>query len=133
MAYRLGGKQKTLAPCVYPEISLSDATDLAFAAKKLLKVSPEPSSDRKLEKIADTGSDSFRSVSLSWYEKQLIKTSDGHKHRTMNLLKNDLFPEIGDARIAEITASELLIAPERKEQRGAIDMAHLAREIAGQT
>jgi hypothetical protein len=37
MAYRFGGKQKTLALGVYPDISLSDARDLAFAAKKLLK------------------------------------------------------------------------------------------------
>lgn len=132
MAYRFGGKQKTLALGVYPDISLSDARDLAFAAKKLLKEGTDPSRQRKLDKIADTGRDSFRSVALSWYEKQLVNTTDSHKRRTMNLLKNDLFPEIGDARIAEITAPELLIALERIEQRGAIDMAHRARGLAGQ-
>jgi integrase len=132
MAYRFGGKQKTLALGVYPDVTLSDARDLAFDAKKLLKGGTDPSKQKKLDKVASNTDDSFRSVALSWYEKQLTGSSDRHKRRAMGIFNNDLFTEIGDSKISDITAPDLLAALEKIETRGAIDMAHRARGLAGQ-
>src|SRR5205807_1859159 len=61
LAYRYGGKQKTLALGSYPTVSLAEARDLRVGAKKLLARSIDPSAQRKTDKQIGKDS-SFRAV-----------------------------------------------------------------------
>jgi Arm DNA-binding domain len=56
LAYRFDGKQKVLAFGIYPVISLADARARRDAAKKLLANGVDPSTRRKLDKVANANS-----------------------------------------------------------------------------
>ena len=62
LAYRFGGKQKTLAIGAYPTFTLKAARDKREEAKRLLANGIDPSTQRRLEKqIASTGN-TFKAV-----------------------------------------------------------------------
>src|SRR5512139_4144503 len=50
LAYRFGGKQKTLAIGVYPTVTLKHAREKRDEAKRLLADNIDPSTQRRLEK-----------------------------------------------------------------------------------
>jgi hypothetical protein len=52
LAYRFGGKQKTLAIGVYPTVTLKHAREKRDEAKRLLADRIDPSTHRRLEKLA---------------------------------------------------------------------------------
>jgi Arm DNA-binding domain len=52
LAYRFGGKQKTLAFGVYPTITLKHAREKRDEAKQHLADNIDPSTQRRLEKLA---------------------------------------------------------------------------------
>jgi hypothetical protein len=64
LAYRFGGKQKTLALGIYPTVSLSQARQGRDEAKKLLAGGVDPSVQRKTERRLDktAAENSFRKV-----------------------------------------------------------------------
>ena len=51
LAYRFGGKQKTLAIGVYPTVTLKHAREKRDEAKRLLADNIDPSTQRRLEKL----------------------------------------------------------------------------------
>jgi Arm DNA-binding domain len=67
LAYRFGGKQKTLALGIYPTVSLADARARRDAAKKILEDGGDPSVQRKLDKQAR--GNSFRLVAQELLDK----------------------------------------------------------------
>jgi integrase len=71
-------------------------------------------------------------VATEWYETKMGDKSDSHRDRTLRLLKNDLYPPLGSRPINQIEPPELLMALRKIEARGAVDMAHRAKQTAGQ-
>src|SRR5258705_13866120 len=61
LAYRFGGKQKTLALGIYPAVSLAEARTRRDEAKRLLARSIDPSVQRKSDRHVGIDS-SFRKV-----------------------------------------------------------------------
>ena len=53
LAYRFGGKQKTLALGVYPAVGLKEARAAREAAKRLLAEGRDPSEARRAERAAE--------------------------------------------------------------------------------
>ena len=60
LAYRFGGKQKTLALGVYPDISLADARDRREQARKLLTNDADPGAVKQAQKAAKVEATSIR-------------------------------------------------------------------------
>lgn len=132
LAYRFGGKQKTLALGVYGDVSLVEAREDTTEAKKQIRKKIDPSQVRRTKKMAEKGLDTFKSIALEWFDNKMTGKSDRHRQRAMSILKNDLFPQLGHLPISEITPPELLAALRKIESRGAIDIAHRAKSTAGQ-
>jgi integrase len=134
MKYRYGGKEKTLALGVYPETSLAKAREKCQAARAQLGDGIDPSVTRRLDKINQQteGANTFRRVAAEWYETQMGAKSDSYRDRTKRLLENDLYPALGHLPINQIEPPELLAALRKVERRGAVDMAHRAKQTAGQ-
>jgi integrase len=132
--YRYGGREKTLALGVYPSVSLQEARSRKLAARGLLAKHIDPSEARRVERITRdlASADSFEAVAIEWYETKLQDKSGSYRDRTQRLLKNDLYPPLGNRPISQITAPELLMALRKVEARGAVDMAHRAKQTAGQ-
>jgi integrase len=132
--YRFAGKEKTLALGVYPEISLKEAREKHLAARKTLNQGIDPSAQRKVEKLTRhlAAAESFEAVGREWFNRIMPDKSKSYRDRTGRILDKDLYPSLGNRPIASITAPELLAALRRIEGRGANDIAHRAKQTAGQ-
>ena len=62
IAYRFGGKQKTLALGIYPIVTLQDAREQRDGAKRLLAKGIDPSAQRRLDKQTVATGNTFKSV-----------------------------------------------------------------------
>ncbi len=132
--YRFAGKRKTLALGVYSDTSLAVARRKHQTARETLATGIDPGEAKRIERITRhlASADSFEAVAIEWYESKLQDKSDSYRDRTARLLKNDLYPPLGNRPINQITPAELLMALRKVEARGAVDMAHRAKETAGQ-
>jgi Arm DNA-binding domain len=72
LAYRFDGKQKTLAIGVYPSIGLREARDAREQARRLLADAKDPSTAKKLERIASAvaSANTFDAIAAELLEKK---------------------------------------------------------------
>jgi hypothetical protein len=131
LAYRFGGKQKTLAIGAYPTFTLKAAREEREEAKRLLANGVDPSAQRRLDKrIASTGN-TFRAVA----EEVVAKLEkEGRADATLTKkrwLLDFAYPVFGDRPIAEITALEVLSAFRQVEARGRYETARRLRSTCG--
>lgn len=132
--YRFSGKRKTLALGVYPEVSLKEAREKHQDARKQLRNGIDPGNERKVEKLTRhlAAAESFEAVAREWFNQIMPEKSKSYRERTGRILEKDLYPYLGNCPIASITAPELLATLRRIEDRGANDIAHRAKQTAGQ-
>lgn len=134
MDYRFGGKRKTLALGVYPDVSLARARQKRDDARKRIADSIDPGELKKVTKTqrAERAANSFEAVACEWFVKHLAGKAASHRDKVIRRLERDVFPWLGARPIAEITASELLRTIQRIEGRGAVDTAHRVMQSCGQ-
>ncbi|MCG9095184.1 tyrosine-type recombinase/integrase [Laribacter hongkongensis] len=134
LAYRFGGKQKTLALGVYPAVSLKDVRERRDEARKLLASGIDPGEARKAQKAAGSlnAANSFEVIAREWHGKFLPTWTTSHADKIMRRFERDVFPWLGSRPVAEIDAPALLAVLRRIESRGAIETAHRAMQSAGQ-
>ncbi|MCG8392155.1 MAG: integrase arm-type DNA-binding domain-containing protein [Pseudomonadales bacterium] len=132
--YRYGGKEKTLALGVFPEVSLKDARVAHQEARAKLDKGLDPGQERRIEKLTRNlaAADSFEAVALEWFGKVMPDKSESYRVRTRRILEKDLFPVLGQRPVGAIKPPEMLAALRRIEARGANDIAHRAKQTAGQ-
>jgi integrase len=132
--YRYLGKRKTLAIGVYPTITLADARERRYEARKSLANNVDPSESKvsaRKEAIRNA-SITFEVVAREWHQKNTVKWSAKNTVRTLSLFERCIFPFIGKLPIADIKPSELLETIQRIEKRGNIQTAHRAMMNCGQ-
>lgn len=134
MNYRYGGKQKTLALGVYPDLSLADARTKRDDARGLIANDFDPSDIQRAKKVAKHQSqeNSFKAIALEWVAKETSKWSESYTHKITRLLTKDIFPTIGNRPISDISSPDLLACLRKIESRGVIETAHRAKRISGQ-
>jgi integrase len=131
LAYRFGGKQKTLAIGSYPTITLREAREKREDAKRLLASGVDPSLQRRIDKQAAASSNTFKGIA----EEVLAKLEkEGRADVTLTKLRWLLgfaYPVIGDRPITKITALELLSVLRKVEVRGTYETAGRLRSTCG--
>ena len=131
LAYRFGGKQKTLAIGAYPTSTLKAARDKREEAKRLLASGIDPSAQRRLDKQIKATGNTFKAVA----EEVLAKLEkEGRADVTLTKkrwLLDFAYPAFGDRPIAEITALEVLSVLRRVEGRGRYETARRLRSTCG--
>ena len=90
------------------------------------------SASLKSENTAGRAANSFEAVAREWYTKQSHVWVPHHASDVLRRLEANLFPEIGDKPIADISAPALLAAIRKIEQRGAHDLAHRVLQVSSQ-
>ena len=129
------GKETRLALGSYPAVGLTAARRARDAVKLQKAEGQDPIQARKVEKLKATNpaGDSFKVVALEWFEKQEPQWSEAHAVRAKRQFERDLFPWLGDRRLADIEPVELLATLRKIEERGAIETADrglmLARQV----
>jgi integrase len=131
LAYRFGGKQKTLAIGVYPSVTLKHARERRDEAKRLLAGNIDPSTQRRLAKLTAATGNTFQAVA----EEVLLKL-EREGRAEVTLIKNRwlldfAYPAIGKRLVTEITAPELLAVLRKVEARGRYETARRLRSTCG--
>jgi integrase len=135
MNYRFGGKQKTLALGVYPDVSLASARERRNKARKLLANDIDPGVAKREAKQAkaDAAANTFEAVARDWLDKTAAKRAAITQLKVKTWLEKDAFPFIGNMPISTIGPRDVLDKVVRKlEARGAIDTAHRLKQLCGQ-
>ncbi len=131
--YRFNNKEKKLAFGSYPEISLQDARQRREDARRLLANDVDPDAVRKAQKQAKIQeTETFEVVAREWHTAFLSTWTARHGATILSRLNHDLIPWLGSRPINEIKAPELLSVLRKAESRGALELAHRLRAIAGQ-
>lgn len=132
--YRHGGKRKTLALGVYPEVPLAKARQKRDKARELLAEGVDPGAVKRATKSAESvaAANTFEALAREFHALQSDGWSPKYGTRWIERMEKDLFPYIGRLPIASINAPILLDALRKVEKRGANETAHTLRQTAGQ-
>ncbi len=134
LKYKFAGKEKILALGTYPTVSLLEARDKRFIAKKQIAEGIDPSQEKREQKLQRivSAENSFENIAREWHQKNISKWKPKHARNILKRLETDIVPVIGFRPINQITAPELLLTIQKIEKRGAIDIAHRALQTSGQ-
>lgn len=133
LAYRFGGKQKTLAIGVYPVVSLKDAREARDVAKRTLAQGRDLVQAKRENRAAraEQSANTFDAIAAELVEK---KRRDGKSPVTLKKLEWLLTfaqPTIGPRPIAEISARDVLAVLKAVEARGTYETARKLRTAIG--
>jgi len=132
--YRFGGKRKTLALGVYPEVKLTEARDKRDDARKLIANDIDPSQARKVQKsiLIEQTENSFEAVAREWHAKYSHGWAESHAKKIIRRFELYIFPWLGSRPISDITPPELLAVLRRVESKGILETAHRAQQNCSQ-
>ena len=128
LRYKLDGKEKVLTVGKYPLMSLQEARDKAWLAKKDVSVGVDPVKAKKLS-VKDN---SFGSIYQEWYDHKKQVWSEVYSTELSRMFKDDILPLIGVMEINEIEPMQILEVIRRFEERGAMERANKARRRCGE-
>jgi hypothetical protein len=134
LAYRFGGKQKTLALGVYPDVSLARARERRDEARKLLAERVDPGAAKQEAKHAAkvASANSFEAVGREWHAGKSKTWAKITADKAMTHLETYVFPEIGHLPVAAVKPSQLLAMLRKVEAQGIAYTATRLREMCGQ-
>ncbi|WP_407575548.1 tyrosine-type recombinase/integrase [Raoultella terrigena] len=128
LRYKIDGKERVLTVGKYPLMSLQEARDKAWAARKDVSVGVDPVKAKKLS-VKDN---SFGAIYLEWYEHKKQVWSEGYGNELARMFQDDILPMIGGLEINEIEPMRILEVIRRFEDRGAMERANKARRRCGE-
>ncbi|NWK97614.1 integrase [Sphingobium lactosutens] len=118
LSYRHKGKQKTVSGGSYPEISVDMARVWREELKRKIKQGLDPSAFNALLKTQDYVFTTFEELAREWMEKKSYDWDRRVYSRIEVVLKNSVFPYIGNISVRDIGSNEVLDVLKRVEQRG---------------
>ena len=126
LKYRFAKKEKRLAIGVYPEVTLAGARRRRDDARMLLRNGIDPGIHKKVAKASahEATVNGFEVIGQEWFSKYSPQWTESHASKVITRLKQDVFPWVGQSRIDQIEAPELLTVLRRVEARGAVETAH---------
>jgi integrase len=131
MKYRFGGKEKLLAFGTYPDTSLAEAREQRQKARKLLEADTDPGQAKKETKrfVIERQAQTFERIAREWHTNKLSTWRESTARDTLRRLESDIFPEIGDMPIGDITHRHMIAALRKIEARGAHEVAHRVKAV----
>lgn len=130
--YYYENREQLISLGTYPEISLKEARERHFEARKQVANGINPSQARQAEKEAQAGTGSFESIAREWHTKHAHKWTDEYREKLLVRLEKNIFPWLGKKPLNKITPPELLTVVRRMEDRGALETAHRQLSVCGQ-
>jgi integrase len=133
MKYRFGGKEKTLALGVYPDVSLKLARQRRTEAREQIADAVDPNEARKQEKAAlQEKADTFKAVAEDWLKLKKDELADSTLEVARKRLETWAYPKLGHIPIAEIKPIMVLEALRAIENQGKHETAHRIRQRIGE-
>jgi len=128
LRYKVTGKEKVMTLGKYPFVSLIEAREKAYEARKIVSEGLDPIQSRKKTE-ADT---SFSSIYKEWYQHKQDVWSEGYASELGRMFTDDILPMIGSMDINDIEPMQILAVIRHFENRGAMERANKARRRCGE-
>lgn len=134
LRYFIAGKEKLLALGVYPEVTLLDARERCFQARRLIAHGIDPCEAKKkaVTQAEVKASNSFETIAREWLEKRNHHLALGTREVKLRRLEAYVLPSLGKRPIADITAVDVLAMVRVLEGRGKLESARRVMQITGQ-
>ncbi len=132
MKYRFAGKENVLSFGKYPLVSLSEARERRYEAKKLLKANIDPNNHKKEAKLSALfdANNSFRAVAEDWHKTNTKKWTGEYAVDLWRRLEMHAMPQLGSRPISHIKTPELVLLIRKLEkQRKAETATRLAQTL----
>lgn len=132
--YRFAGKDKILTIGAYPKISLASARRAVDAARDKLANGTDVAASKKIEKLTQrlTANTTFKGIAEEWIGKMGARWVKSHADRTARRLEIDIYPDLGNRPISEISTPEMLAVLQKIEARGALETAKRVKQNCSQ-
>lgn len=123
--YRFGGKQKTLAIGIYPDIKLAQARSARMEAKNNISNGIDPAQKKQDEKrsVHTTDELTFSIMAEEWWNHQKGTWKPDHANRVWKRLKDNSFSSLGHRALDTITPQDVISTIRQVENRNALDVA----------
>lgn len=123
--YHFGGRERVLAIGKYPFISLAEAREHRYNAKKQLKEHIDPNEQKRQEKrlsLFDTDN-SFHAIALAWFNANKVKWTPKHAQRIWRRLEIHAMHDLGSRPITKITTPDLVALILKLDKQGKQEVA----------
>ncbi len=119
---------------MYPNVTLKEARDRRYQAKKLLDDCIDPSEHRQSirEEICTQAANTFELVAREWFSGHEPTWAKSHSSKVMGRLEKNILPWLGKKAIKSITPPQLFEVIRRIEARGVLETAHRSLATCGQ-
>jgi integrase len=127
--YRINGRRETLTIGKYGRdgISLADARNLLYEAKRLVEQGESPAAKKRQNKNITNKSPLFDTMAAEWLAS--VRIADSTRSMRQSIIDRDIFPVFGKRLLREITTMEIRTVCEKIVDRGAPSTALFARDI----
>ena len=134
LKYSYGGKDRCLALGVYPEVSLSEAREKTYEARKHLREGNDPGQLKREKKLLaiDNTQNTFENASRAWLKHNHAKWSSKHAALILYRLEKYLFPKIGCLPLKDITPRMLFELLGGIQDQGSNEVAKRLHQCANQ-
>ena len=131
------GKQKILSFGVWPDISLKEARDKRFVAKKIIKEGINPIEEKKEilkshnfiqeeEKLRETTT--FNMVAKEWFSRQSLQWTERHTRGVLSSLNMHVYPDLGEMPISSILKQDIISTLRKLEAEGKNETCYRIRQ-----
>ena len=127
MDYRFSGKRKTYALGVFPIVSLKEAREGRYEARRLLSEGLDPSEVKK-ERRRNTSVPTFAEIVNHWWHHEKGQWTNDHASRVIKRLKDNSFYDLGKLPADQITPLQIIEVIKKIEGRGALDVANRVKQ-----
>ena len=136
LQYWSEGKQKVLSLGVWPEVSLKQAREKRYEAKKKLKDAKnnEVDTPQILVENADiqvkekVKTETFQKVFQEWFKRQAINWTERHSRGVESSLSMYVLPGLGETPIADITKQDVIAILRKIEDTGKFETCYRVRQ-----
>ena len=136
LQYWFEGKQKILSLGVWPEVSLKQAREKRFEAKKTLKDDKNVGiNNLQIFNAGDTWQENekvkkttFQKVFQEWFSRQSKNWTEKHSRGVESNLKMYVLPDIGETPIASITKQDIISTLRKIEAEGKYETCYRIRQ-----
>jgi len=137
LQYWFDEKQKILSLGVWPDVSLKEAREERFEAKKKIKVGIDPNDKRKesleaqkiyFEKEKERETTTFRIIAEEWLSRQSVLWTERHSRGVQNSLKIHVLPDLGEIPIADISIQDVIATLRKIEADGKYETCYRLRQ-----
>lgn len=129
--YRINKRRETLTIGKYgPDgISLSEARDQLYIAKKMVDMGLSPATKKKSDKYQIKGAKRFKDFADEWTKDQKTILAPRTFSMRQSVLKNEVSPLFDKKLMSEITTTEVRDLCEKIKERGAPSTALMVKKI----